>query len=114
MRTALKGVNRARMRLADGRVVTYYYAWKGGPRLRGQRGDPEFVASYTEAISQRTAPAPDVLASLLQRYERSSEFQKLRERTRRSYVPLLRRIERRFAKFPLSALSDPRTRGVFL
>jgi integrase len=26
----------------------------------------------------------------------------------------LRRIERRFPKFPLSALSDPRTRGVFL
>jgi hypothetical protein len=35
MRVRLKGVNRNSKVLADGRRVTYYYAWKGGPPLRG-------------------------------------------------------------------------------
>ena len=35
MRVNLKGINRITKRLADGSSVTYYYAWKGGPRLPG-------------------------------------------------------------------------------
>jgi hypothetical protein len=29
---------------------TYWYAWRGGPRLRGEPGSPEFMASYNEAL----------------------------------------------------------------
>ena len=58
MRVRLKGLNSKRKRLADGRVVTYHYAWKGGPRLPGSPGDPEFMAAYNEAVSRkREAPA---------------------------------------------------------
>ena len=32
---------------------TYWYAWRGGPRLRGKPGTPEFIASYNETIEQR-------------------------------------------------------------
>src|SRR5205809_4977647 len=35
---------------------TYYYAWRGGPRLRGEPGSPEFHASYNEAIQERRTP----------------------------------------------------------
>lgn len=28
---------------------TYWYAWRGGPRLRGQPGTPDFITSYVEA-----------------------------------------------------------------
>jgi hypothetical protein len=35
-------------------------------------------------------------------------------RCRRSYVALISRIEKRFGDFPLSALTDRRTRGVFM
>ncbi len=41
MRVQLKGINRITKRLADGSTVTYFYAWKGGPRLPGKPGDPE-------------------------------------------------------------------------
>ena len=37
---ALKGVFKVK---AKGRV--YYYAWRGGPRLTGEPGSPEFVSS---------------------------------------------------------------------
>jgi hypothetical protein len=35
---------------------TYWYAWRGGPRLNGQPGSPEFIASYNEAVGQRRTP----------------------------------------------------------
>jgi integrase len=110
----LKGLNRTRKRLADGKIETYYYAWKGGPRLPGKPGSPEFIAAYNEAVTQRAQPPNGILLSILQSYQASPDFQDLAQSTRRSYVPLIKRIERAFADFPLSALTDRRTRGVFM
>ena len=45
MRIDLKGLNWSNKRLADCTLRTYWYAWRGGPLLRGQPGTPEFVAS---------------------------------------------------------------------
>ncbi len=42
----LKGLNKVTVTLATGKRVTYWYAWKGGPRLDGQLGTPEFIASF--------------------------------------------------------------------
>jgi hypothetical protein len=50
MRIRLRGINSITKRLADGTRRTYWYAWKGGPPLRGEPGMPEFVASYNEAV----------------------------------------------------------------
>src|SRR5262249_58639540 len=36
MRVHLKGVHSVKMRLVDGRVAVYHYAWRGGPRLPGE------------------------------------------------------------------------------
>ena len=55
MRVRLKGLNSKRKRLADGTLKTYYYAWKGGPPLRGEPGSPEFVACYNEAVAKGRA-----------------------------------------------------------
>ncbi len=45
MRVRMKGINRVSKRLADGTRVTCDYAWKGGPRLPGKPGNPEFLAA---------------------------------------------------------------------
>jgi hypothetical protein len=47
----LKGINSVTKKLADGTERTYWYPWKGGPRLRGEPGTPEFIAS-SAALSQ--------------------------------------------------------------
>jgi hypothetical protein len=99
MRVNLKGINRVKKRLADGTFATYYYAWKGGPRLTGEFGSPEFLVSYKEAVDRRKAPAQGVLLGVLNRYERSTEFLDLADSMRRSYIPLIKRIERSFADF---------------
>jgi integrase len=110
----LKGVNSITKTLADGTRRTYYYAWKGGPPLRGEPGTPEFIASYNEACARKVVPAQGTLLSLLQEYQASEDFTGLADSTRHGYVGLIRRIEKEFGDFPLAALTDRRTRGVFL
>ena len=56
MRVRLRGVNRVAKRPADGTLRIYWYAWKGGPPLRGEPGTPEFIASYNEAVARKVTP----------------------------------------------------------
>lgn len=114
MRVRLKGLNSVHKRLADGTRKTYWYAWKGGPALPGKPGDPDFIAAFNHAVSQRIAPPQGVIFSLLQGYQSSQDFLLLRERTRRDYIRQIKIIEREFGDFPLKALNDERARGVFL
>jgi integrase len=115
MRIQLKGINSITKKLADGTRRTYWYAWKGGPPLRGEPGTPEFVASYNEAVSRKVAPPSGVLLALLLRFQESAEFQfGISPRTRRDYIKQIKRIERAFGDFPLKGLTDPRARAHFL
>ena len=114
MRVRLKGINSITKKLADGTRRTYWYAWKGGPPLRGEPGTPEFVHSYNEAIARKVTPPRGTLLSVLQQYQASEDFTGLAESTRHGYIGLVRRIEQAFGDFPLSALTDRRTRGVFM
>jgi integrase len=113
MRMRLKGINSTTKRLANGSKRTYWYAWKGGPALRGEPGTPEFVASYNEACNRRVTPPTGKLLIVLRQYQDSEDFTGLAKSTRRSYVALIKRIEQNFADFPLSALTDRRSRGIF-
>jgi integrase len=72
------------------------------------------MASYNEAISRKVVPPRGALLSVLQQYQASEDFRALADSTRRSYVPLITRIEKRFGDFPISALTDRRSRGIFM
>jgi integrase len=114
MRVRVKGINSITKKLADGSKRTYWYAWKGGPPLRGEPGTPEFIASYNEAIARKVVPPRGTLLSILQSYQGSEDFTGLADSTRRTYVALIARIEKEFDDFPLAALTDRRTRGIFM
>jgi integrase len=115
MRVRLRGINSKRKKLADGTFKTYYWAWKGGPPLRGEPGTPEFIASYNEAVAKKVAPPTGVLLALLFRFQESAEFQfGVSSRTRRDYIKQIKRIEHAFGDFPIKALNDPRSRSLFL
>ena len=115
MRVPLKGINSITKRLADGSWRTYWYAWKGGPPLRGKPGAPEFIASYNEAVAKKIAPPSGVLLTLLFKFQESAEFQfGISPRTRRDYIKQIKRIEKAFGDFPIKALDDPRATSVFL
>src|SRR5215468_2140144 len=104
MRIIAKGLHYTVAKLADGTKKTYWYAWRGGPRLCGEYGSPEFVASYHAACASKV-PAPEGrLLALKQAYQQSQDFLSLRERTRADYIKLIAKIERRFGDAPNKAL----------
>lgn len=113
MRVRLKGINTVRVTLANGEKHTYYYAWKGGPRLEGAPGSPEFVASYQEA-HKTSRPSTGQLGDLIDAYQDSEAFRKLRPRSAEDYRRYLAIISKEFADFPLKGLSEPEARGEFM
>lgn len=114
MRVSLKGINRITKRLADGSIVTYYYAWKGGPRLPGKPGNPEFIAAYNEAVAKKVQEPAGTLQAILNAYQSSPKFTDLAPRTCKDYVRQIKQIEVEFGDFPIAGLPDRRTRSEFL
>jgi integrase len=113
MRVRLKGLNSKRKRLADGSFKTYYWAWKGGPPLVGEPGTPEFIQSYNQAIATKVTPPRGRLLSMLLAYQNSDDFLSLAPRSRVDYIGKIKIVEKEFGDFPLSGMTDVRTRGIF-
>jgi integrase len=114
MRLKLKGLHWTVARLADGTEKIYWYAWRNGPRLQGEPGTPEFVASFNAAAASKIPTPEGCLLGLLQGYQRSEDFRGLRDRTRKDYIGQIEKIESKFGDFPLKALAAPKARGEFL
>ena len=114
MRINLKGLASATKILASGEKVTYHYAWRGGPRLSGEPGSPEFILSYKQAHRERRSPDLSVFKAIVTDYLASREFDGLRERTKSDYLKQIAKIERAFGDLPLAALSDPKVTKEFL
>jgi integrase len=100
--------------LADGTKKIYWYAWKNGPRLVGEYGSPEFIASYNKAIATKVVAPEGRLQALIDAYQKTEDFRGLRDRTRTDYIKHIAKIEQKFGDMPIKALADPRTRGILL
>src|SRR5262245_41845928 len=114
MRIRAKGLHWTIATLANGTKRTYWYAWRGGPRLVGEHGSPEFIASYNAAIATKITAPEGRLLGLMQAYQQGQDFLGLRERTRSDYIKQIIKIEQKFGDCPVKALADPRTRGIFM
>jgi integrase len=108
MRVRLKGIASATATLSNGERVAYYYAWRGGPRLVGEPGSPEFLASYESAHRNKRTPDPSLFRSVIAGYLKSEAFTGTRERTQADYRKQIAKIEAAFGDLPLAALDDPR------
>lgn len=113
MRVRLDGIHRVTKRLADGSVAVYYYAWRGGPRIKAEPDTDEFLTAYLRIKDAHTPPPPGQLAALLRDYEASSAFGKLTEGTQKDYRRYLALIRAEFGDMPLAVAQDKRARGVF-
>jgi integrase len=102
VRVNLKGIAKV---TAKGR--TYWYAWRGGPRLRGEPGSAEFIASYNEAIESLRTPDPGRLKSLVVLYRASSDYARLADSTRKHWSPWLDRIADYFGELRIAQFDRP-------
>jgi integrase len=102
VRINLKGIAKV---TAKGR--TYWYAWRGGPRLRGEPGSAEFLASYREAHESLRAPDTSRFRSLVVLYRASGEYEKLAESTKSHWAPWLDRIGDYFGDLQVAQFDRP-------
>jgi integrase len=86
---------------------TYYYAWRGGPRLRGEPGSPEFMVSYNEAIESHRTPDSGRFRSLVVLYRASPDYAKLAESTRQQWAPWLDRVGTYFGELRIAQFERP-------
>jgi integrase len=107
----LKGLFHTKKRLADGQHRTYWYAWRGGPRLDGDPGSPEFIASFNSAIATHQKASIGILNSILDDYQDSEAFRRLGVKTKRDYKRHLVMISETFGDCPVKVLNDRRFRG---
>jgi len=113
MRVRLKGINWSIKELADGTSKTYWYAWKGGPRIDAEPGTPEFMRLYNEAVASYKKKSAETFSSLIDYFKDCSEYKDLGEKSKRAYDGYLKLIEAKFGSMPIGALEDKRVRGDF-
>ena len=115
----LPGLATASKTLADGSRRQYFYAWRGGPMLKGDdgtplaRADPKLHVAYAAAHAERTRPAAGTMFTLIAAYKASTDYTRLAARTKIDYLRFLGMIEQEYGTMPLHLLLDPETRGMF-
>ncbi len=102
VRVDLKGIVRIK---SKGKV--YHYAWRSGPRLHGEPGSPEFMASYNEAIEDRRASDASRFRSLVVLYKASNDYKKLADSTKRNWSTWLDRISDHFGALRIPQFDRP-------
>lgn len=109
----VKGIHSAKVKLADGSKRTYYYAWKGGPRIKAEPGTAEFIAAYNKLIAARQAHTVGRLAEIIDEYLVSGIFKKASQSHQRALRSYLEMIRKEFGSMPLAVIEDRRARGDF-
>lgn len=110
VRVKLKGINKATRKRADGTVAIYYYHRPSGKPIIGAPGTPEFIASFADAegnmaARMRTSRNFDAsFAGLVQRFEVSPEYDKMRASTRQEYRRKFRTIDKEWGDCPIAGL----------
>ncbi len=113
MKMDLKHVHAVRRKLADGTTRTYYYAWRGGPRIDAEPRTTAFVDQYRDAHENRNSSSGgdfSRVSGLIDQYTASPEFDELRRGSRDLYMRNLEAIRCKFGTLRTAGLNDPRIR----
>lgn len=103
----LKGLHTVHMK---GR--TYYYAWRGGPRIEAEFGTPEFHAAFSDAKNPLADLDKRRLSAWITLYKASDEWKGLADTTRRVWAPWLDEIRTEFGAMSARQFDRPKIRVV--
>lgn len=98
----VKGVHKVTAKGRD-----YYYAWRGGPRIKAAYGTTEFVAELKEVIAARNTPDAERFQSLVALYKASDNYKGLADSTRRNWGPWLDKISDHFGSLRIRQFDQP-------
>jgi integrase len=115
MLVRLVGVHRVSAKLANGDTRTYYYAWRGGPRIKAVPGSHAFGAEYHRLTRHRPDPIrAGMLPELVHAYVASPAFTGLKASTRKGYEAMLDLIEAEYHSLPLAMIGKLGARSMFM
>lgn len=104
-------------RLRPGKMPLYYvYAYRGGPQVYTCEGErptitPAILDAAAEARRHMIRVESDNLNKLMEAYQRSPEWAKLSDRTRKDYRIELKKLAAKFGKVPFVVWNDQRMRS---
>lgn len=103
MLVKLKGIHKVKRKLADGSTQTYYYAWRGGPRMKSKPHTEAFAREYAR-LKESAAPAA-TLETLIERLKgedgRNPDWLGMAESTRRDHEYAFKLITKEWSNLPL-------------
>lgn len=116
MQVKLTGLHKVKAKLAGGVAVTYFYAWRGGPRVEADPKDKRAFAAefFRHNRTRDEAKKTGTLAELISAYQKSALFTKLRPSTQKSYNACINAIEAEFFDLDLTAVGEPGARRMFI
>ncbi len=116
MLVKLMGLHKVRAKLAGGASTTYYYAWRGGPRINVNPAKKRaFAAEFFRLTRSRDeAKASGRLSELVRSYVKSPAFTGLKDSTRKGYQDAIDLIEAEYYDLDLAAISEPGARRLFI
>jgi integrase len=91
---------------------TYVYAWRGGPRVKGDLGSPEFIAEYNRVVEQHRIPEGGKFRSVITLYRASPAFLNLADTTRKNWARWLDRIAEHFGELSIRQFDRPEMKGI--
>ena len=96
-----------RLHIVKSKGREYIYAWRGGPRVKGVPGTPEFQANYNRAVEEHRAPDSSRFRAVVTAYKASNDYKKLAETTKRNWVRWLDRIADHFGDLSIKQFDRP-------
>jgi len=108
------GVHRVSVKLASGKRQTYFYAWRGGPRVKEKPGTRAFDLEVFQLSRHHIAsPTVQTFGDLVTLYQKSAEYHSLKPRTRKNKVWALQYAEEEYFDMPVAAICDKGMRADF-
>jgi integrase len=91
---------------------TYFYAWRGGPRIKAAPNTPQFAAEYAAHHGSRHQADNKKVKGVVQLFKASDDWLKgCGDKTKASWSPWLDRVVTRFGDVPLRAFDLPQIKG---
>lgn len=115
MRIRLVGIHKVRAKLASGERVAYYYAWRGGPRIKAKPGSRAFSLEYFRLTRARPMePEKGTIGDLIRSYLKSEKYRRRAAATRKGYDWAIGKIEEEYFDLPLAAINERGARRMFV
>lgn len=87
---------------------TYYYAWRGGPKISAKPGTRAFLEEFIAAKSPHIDG--ERFAGWVQKYKASDDYKGISDKTKSNWGPMLDEIRDHFGPLPLRLFANPKIR----